>query len=407
MKTRYEELDSIRGIASLIVLIHHCLLVIPSIYASHLHRDNSDILINIISYSPVHILWAGHEMVILFFVLSGFVLSLPQIDGRPFHYKNYLIKRICRIYIPYVSILVLSFLIYKVYTNFSLMDDNFKVTSIWFNWMWSEEVSLKLFVSMLLMSGQGIHNLNTVTWSLIHEMRISIILPFIIIFINRKKLNKTILFSIFSFLIFIFIWIFCVCLYLYLPPSSFSFFINNIGYTFYYSIFFLFGVLLAKYKLCLSKVFEKMTIKFRVFVGLVTLLGITNEWIIPRIGSMKYSKEISTSLFFNFIVDFTIAFSVFLLFILVLSSKYIKVFLGNPFLLYLGRISFSLYLVHPIVLMAFVNMLRGTVKIELLILIVILNSIFFAHFLQKYLEIPTINLGLKIIKIVNRQRKVA
>ena len=45
---------------------------------------------------------AGHEAVIFFFVLSGFVLSIP-FYRRFVPYTPWIIKRCCRIYLPYYS----------------------------------------------------------------------------------------------------------------------------------------------------------------------------------------------------------------------------------------------------------------------------------------------------------------
>ncbi len=81
MKNRLEELDSLRGIASLTVLIGHFIGVFTLI-----QMDTSDLgfsnAINLLKYSPLHIIYAGHEAVILFLVLSGFVLALPYIKGK-------------------------------------------------------------------------------------------------------------------------------------------------------------------------------------------------------------------------------------------------------------------------------------------------------------------------------------
>ena len=50
----------------------------------------------------------GAEAVILFFVLSGFVLSLPAVDGRPQSYFTFVTRRIFRIYVPYLAALAVS-----------------------------------------------------------------------------------------------------------------------------------------------------------------------------------------------------------------------------------------------------------------------------------------------------------
>lgn len=402
---RYEEFDSIRGIASIIVLFHHSLLVIPHFYTAHFHQNNEKFLISILTNSPIHILWAGHEMVILFFVLSGFVLSLAQINGEKFYYKKYLIKRICRIYIPYVFILVFSYVLYKIYINFSLINNNTNMTSIWFNGMWSSEIhSIKLMILMFLMSGYGTHNLNTVTWSLVHEMRISIFLPFLVMFINKKSDVKTILHITYAFFALILLWIFCVKLSINFSNVVIPSLIKNIGYSFYYAIFFLFGILLAKYQKILINLCGKMNYSAKIAVFFASIIGITNEWNIPKIGLMKYSELLNTRLFFGFINDFITAISVFLLFILVLSSKKISRNFRQPMLLYLGKISFSLYLVHPIILMSVVNALRGYINMEGLIFVSITTSIFFAHYLQKYLEVPTIRLGEKLTSKSNEEK---
>ncbi|MEH7247503.1 acyltransferase family protein, partial [Neobacillus niacini] len=76
MSNRLEELDSLRGIASLTVVIHHTLLTLPIFLAAHQHEQINSTIVKIFTNSPLHIIWGGHEAVILFFVLSGFVLSL-------------------------------------------------------------------------------------------------------------------------------------------------------------------------------------------------------------------------------------------------------------------------------------------------------------------------------------------
>lgn len=66
MNSRFDQIDSIRGLAALSVVISHLSLVIPNVY-----------IVQKLKNTPLHIFWAGHEAVILFFILSGFVLALP------------------------------------------------------------------------------------------------------------------------------------------------------------------------------------------------------------------------------------------------------------------------------------------------------------------------------------------
>jgi len=66
---RFEQLDSLRGLAALSVVVNHFLNILPGIF------DNPNDFW-FLKYTPLHLFWAGHEAVIFFFVLSGFVLSL-------------------------------------------------------------------------------------------------------------------------------------------------------------------------------------------------------------------------------------------------------------------------------------------------------------------------------------------
>src|SRR5215471_18879899 len=52
----------------------------------------------------------GPAAVMLFFLLSGFVLSLPVWRGKPQRYSVFIVRRICRIYLPYLFGLALSIL---------------------------------------------------------------------------------------------------------------------------------------------------------------------------------------------------------------------------------------------------------------------------------------------------------
>jgi hypothetical protein len=88
---RLLELDALRGLAALMVPLYHPRLLFG------LHLPGFE---HYLWSGPLHILVAGPEAVILFFVLSGFVLALPIVQRKQLPYHAYLIRRICRIYLP-------------------------------------------------------------------------------------------------------------------------------------------------------------------------------------------------------------------------------------------------------------------------------------------------------------------
>lgn len=81
---RLSSLDGLRGIAAVVVLIHHALLTLPQLADAYYDMDGlSEIsLAWILTYTPLHVFWAGAEAVSLFFILSGIVLTLPVLRAR-------------------------------------------------------------------------------------------------------------------------------------------------------------------------------------------------------------------------------------------------------------------------------------------------------------------------------------
>ncbi|WP_368259248.1 acyltransferase family protein, partial [Blautia wexlerae] len=73
---RLRSLDGLRGLAAVIVLVHHALLVIPALAAPYYGQTVQPGLPWLLVHTPLHLLWAGTEAVYLFFILSGLVLTL-------------------------------------------------------------------------------------------------------------------------------------------------------------------------------------------------------------------------------------------------------------------------------------------------------------------------------------------
>ncbi len=94
---RWSSLDAVRGLAALTVVAHHGFAALPEFWAVYTGAPTSR-LATIMAFSPLHLLWEGHQAVLVFFVLSGFVLSLPYWQGNPPGYGTFLIRRFCRIY---------------------------------------------------------------------------------------------------------------------------------------------------------------------------------------------------------------------------------------------------------------------------------------------------------------------
>ena len=107
-------LDSVRGLAALTVIGSHYV-------NSYDLPCRSDFCNRLLSDFPLHVFWDGAAAVSLFFVLSGLVLSLRHFrhgaapDLSRFHLGEYFIMRVCRIWLPYLAVLCLSAVLYRHY----------------------------------------------------------------------------------------------------------------------------------------------------------------------------------------------------------------------------------------------------------------------------------------------------
>jgi peptidoglycan/LPS O-acetylase OafA/YrhL len=126
---RVTQLDAIRGIAAVTVVCHHWWAI------SQFHPPPW-------IFRP---LITGREAVILFFVLSGYVLSLPIWSGRQLPYQEYIIRRTFRIYIPFVAALALSAICCRIFYSTHLPLTFFYQTT------WQTPLTFTLIARELLM----------------------------------------------------------------------------------------------------------------------------------------------------------------------------------------------------------------------------------------------------------------
>ncbi|QWI40597.1 acyltransferase family protein [Bacillus mycoides] len=372
MTRRYKELDSLRGIAAIIVLLGHFLALFP-------------ILGKKVMYSTFgayfSILWQGHSAVIIFFVLSGFVLSLPFYKGTEFNYLKYLIKRVCRIYIPYIVILFIAIGIkLGIHSKIGTIPGLVQWGS------WNIEVSFNRVMDHILF----LREFNSdafimVIWSLVHEMRISIVFPLIIFLLLRVNWKVSIGIAMFL----------SVIGYLLMKniPSEFNMPVStNYFITLHYSSMFIIGALLAKNREYLVSKIINSKVKY-----ILLPLGLL-FFSYPRILFMLLSKligEIDYDLYL-IIIDWYICFGAVLIILSALSSKlFSKLLLIKP-VQFIGEISYSLYLVHPIVLLTTVHIFYGKISVPLILLISFLFTMVVSVLCYKFIEIPSIKIGRKL-----------
>jgi peptidoglycan/LPS O-acetylase OafA/YrhL len=371
MNTRYDELDSLRGLAATSVVLSHYLGVVPIFF------------VILLSKTPFHVVWAGHEAVILFFLLSGFVLSLPYYNNKVSGYKNYLIRRICRIYIPYITSIILALLCLILIPRINAPELNG-----WFHGAQTPITTNLVLNHFFLLGYFQSASYNFVIWSLVHEMRISILFPIIMYFVSRFHWRKNILIG-------MVISIFClVSWYAGLKLFKYDIMKFDTSYilTLHYLSFFMIGALLAKYRLFIHNYYKKLSISLKVIILTIAILAYTYSW--------WFFHDVFF-LHFQLVDDWIIALggSIFIIFSLN-SNKVRSILLSKP-IHFVGKISYSLYLFHVIVELSLVNALYGKLPIGVILMLAFLTSLIVATITYYFVEIPAIKLGRKLTKNKN------
>lgn len=100
---RVRSLDGLRGLAAITVVASHALMVVPAM-ALTIRTPPSDVASVQwwLYHTPLNLLWAGQQAVLVFFVLSGFVLAelVSRSSTRNGWMRGFYAQRFVRLYLP-------------------------------------------------------------------------------------------------------------------------------------------------------------------------------------------------------------------------------------------------------------------------------------------------------------------
>lgn len=349
---RIHAIDSLRGIAALVVVFHHLDNTIDL-------DGRTPILGRIFHGSPLRLLVDGRSAVLLFFILSGFALSISI--GRRFEYRNYLIKRICRLMIPCTAAVLLSAGMYLL-----VSPQPIPALGSWFNQtLWSQPVTWNLIARHLLMTGdQADTSLSNVLWSLVVELRVSLIFPVLYLLVKGRTWAAA---AIAVGMQLLFRWF--VIRSGNVPPlfnSSILESFENVGY---YLPFFIAGILVWDNLAAIRRLVARF---HRVWIFVALLIGL---------------RMLESG------IDFEEGVGSLIVLLLCVSAPYLSRALSHRWIEWLGKISYSLYLVHLTVLSVVFHLLYGKVNSILLGLGTVVGSLLLAHLFYVAIEAPSMQLG--------------
>ena len=307
---RLEILDSIRGLAASAVLLFHTsgAFLWPPSWTKWTRLPF------------INMAFDGRDAVTMFFVLSGFVLARPYVSeiSKPLNVPIFYLRRITRIWLPWFSVFLISlfFRCFIFRTVSTQPPANY--------WTWQHPVQLK---DLLLQCAFCFHNLKEQCvpqdWSLGIELVGSALIP-ILVFLTRKRLHL--------------IWMALLGVALATTQQNFY----NCG-TYYIS--FILGVLLARHSPALIVKIKQ----FKLFPQFLILL----------VGAMLYqTRRLEDHFSYNDLTADKVAwisssFGCAIIITACLSSRRISAALTRKPVLWIGKVSFSVYLLQNIVILCF------------------------------------------------------
>lgn len=165
----------------MIVVLHHLYLVATPV----LRTEGGSGLGSVywwMSQTPLKLLSAGSEAVLVFFVLSGLVVALPALGPKRFSWAGFLTGRMARLYLPvWASLALGTALVWLLPRDKSLVTGG--------SWVGRSNATSTALGTLLNEASltRASYDINNVLWSLRWELLFSILLPLVIVVAVRVR----------------------------------------------------------------------------------------------------------------------------------------------------------------------------------------------------------------------------
>lgn len=339
---KYNEIDGVRGFLAFFVFLHHSFIWSIFIKTEEWKEPNSNLFNQF-----------GQTSVALFFMITAFlfITKLISAKNKTIDWKKYILSRFFRIFPAYFFSIVIIFLIVTVLSNFQLNDSlasNIKNSIVWLFFTIGGPNDINKVANTYLIDAG-------VTWSLPYEWLFYLILPLIgLLFKIKVSKQNLIIYTILFIAVAI---------------------INHV--TFIQFVPFFGGIISALLIQKKSVVLKKTKHSFLFLILLFILMFFFNT-----------GKDILPLLFST------------LLFLIIASGNSIFGILSNTYSRLLGQITYSLYLLHGIVLFIVFRFVIGYHEAAqlsdnnywLIIACCIIPIVLISQISYKYIELPFINL---------------
>lgn len=333
-KHRYPVLDSLRGVAALGVLVTHSLQL--------------TVADGVLNHTPLRIFVNGRCFVIFFFILSGFVLSTAiwNSSGKT-GYGTYVARRLLRLYPPYAVAGLIAVLL------------------IWLSGRdWSPWQPVEYALTLGTTTGIAI---NPPSWSLVYEIRLSLVMPLFCLLIGRN-------FKTFAWATAI---LFCLVevLVLALKLGQFPYAVDDLAaaviVTLRYAVCFAIGAMLARCNMQKAPFFAV-------------------------VAKHPYVAGLLAYLLMSVLLDQTSILGATIIIVLSLRSPSLQRVMSFAPFVWLGRISYSLYLTHVVVLSFIAHLVGDRASPIVAVAIALPLALIVAEIFYRLVEAPTITLSRRV-----------
>jgi peptidoglycan/LPS O-acetylase OafA/YrhL len=311
-------------------------------------------------YTPLRLLVSGGAAVIVFFVLSGFVLALPFLDDSQPSYSRYVVKRFFRIWPPFAVAILLSAALHV-----AIAPTPIGALSEWFNVdSWNGRIDGWAVLRHLVMTGmRADQTLDTPMWSLVHELRISLIFPLLVMLVRSGPLRALAIAAAINAA--------CALALTHIREESVA---GTLLATGRYVLFFVAGIIMASHRPLLAS-FLRLPLRARAALWCAAALAL----LFP--ASLSAFAHLSWGIGAVLIIGLS------------LNSRTAERALSLRVPLWLGRVSYSFYLIHVPLLMAAVQVLYGLAPLWLILAGALSIALISAELMFRYVEAPSIGIG--------------
>jgi peptidoglycan/LPS O-acetylase OafA/YrhL len=348
---RYSALDGARGVAASTVLVLHS--------AARLYAPEDSWLNTLLKA----IFSLGHTSVIFFFVLSAFVLSIRFFRGGSSPYWRFQLGRLTRLYPCFLVAMIAAAAI-----MLSTEDFPGRENARQFSVVWLSPLTVVDFGRQLLLLGltPADIDLNGPAWSMIYELRAGLFIPLLCWGLKRyptpysvAALSGLVVLSSTGLAL----------LAVPNPPFTGLSIVGSVFVTFHYLCAFYIGCLL-------SYLYHKRA------------ENLPTSPLVSGIAALTFLAA-GVALHSDIILSLSAGCAIWL----ILQSRILNWLLTLGLIAFLGRISYSLYLIHAPLVLGILRITRGNISDSYVIMMSVLISVGTATLIYKFVEEPSIRLS--------------